>query len=864
MMTTRFSFRRGPAFAVIALLAVMVAGLWYQHSQKNNDGGNQGLRPAEWFYMQRLYPETSLHLRAYTDALQDAAQRLAEKTFDGFDEPWTVRGPANIGARINAVAIDPTDENTMYAGFAVGGLYKTTDGGENWSPLFDQQPFLAIGAIALDPQNPQIVYAGTGDPNISAYPFLGNGIYRSNNGGATWEHLGLSEQRIISKIAVHPANSQVIYAACMGLPFERNNERGLYKSTDGGQSWQQILFASNQSGMIDLVMDPAQPDILYAASWDRVRNNSESLVSGPNARIYKTSDGGASWNQLTNGLPGGNMGRIGLTISPAQPNVLYAVYVGTNSQLFNVFKTTDGGASWQPTMPQAQVGDILPGVLGGFGWFFGKIRVNPANSDDVFLLGVDLWRSLDGGLSWQMASPPWWEYSVHADKHDLQFTPSGAIVLATDGGLYKTTDDTQTWSDIERIPTNQVYRVAYNPHEPGWCYSGLQDNGCTGGPDLATDWLRIYGGDGFQMVFHPENPDIIFAESQNGNIGVSIDGGVSWSEGDEGIDDGDRTHWDSPYFISPHDPNVMYTGTFRVYKSFDSSAPFWFPISDDLTDGIVFSPNFHTITTITESPRVQGLLYVGTTDANVWRSDNDGDSWTPIFDDLPQRYVTNIEASPAFDNTVYASHSGYKDNDFTPRIHRSDDRGATWTGIAGDLPNLAVNDLLILPGHQDSVIFAATDGGVYGTKNGGQAWGRLGTNMPMVPVFHLTWNENRNELIAGTHGRSVMSYPLDSLFAAQDTVVTSVVSGAPGYSGRILVTPSPANQTATVSWESSLSVCLQLIIYDASGKIVYNDKRRRAYHYANIDVSSWKPGVYYAVAHFEHSKRRTAAFVVTR
>lgn len=861
-MTIRLDSRKFRVVAAISLIGLTAVSAFLWRSKNSPANAASQLRPDEWFYMQRLYPESTFAIKSYTAALQDAIQRSAEKNFDGFDLPWTVRGPANIGARINAVAVDPTQEDIMYAGFAVGGLYKTTNGGQDWIPVFDDQPFLAIGAIAIDPQNTNVVYAGTGDPNISAYPFLGNGIYKSSDGGATWQHLGLTNQRIVSRIAVHPANSQIIYAACMGLPFERNNDRGLYKSVDGGQSWQQILFVSNQSGVIDLVMDPTQPDVLYAASWDRIRNNSESMVSGPNARIFKTTNGGESWIQLTNGLPTGNMGRIGLAISPSQPNIVYAQYVGTNSQVFNVFRTTDSGASWQPTMPQDQVNDILPGVLGGFGWYFGKIRVNPNDPNDVFLLGVDLWRSPDGGASWLEASPPWWEYSVHADKHDLQFTPSGVILLATDGGLYKSSDNTQSWSDIERIPTNQVYRVAYNPHEPGWCYGGLQDNGCAGGPDLTTDWLRIYGGDGFQMVFHPENPLIVYAESQNGNIGVSTDGGNSWNEGDTGIDDGDRTHWDSPYFISSHDPNVMYTGTYRVYKNLDSANPNWFPISEDLTDGIVFSPNFHTITTITESPRVQGLLYVGTTDGNVWRTDDDGAGWTPIYANLPNRYVTNVEASPSFENTVYVSHSGYKDNDFTPRIHRSDDRGNTWASISANLPNLAVNDLLVLPGHQDTVLFAATDGGIYGTKNGGQAWARLGNNMPMVPVFHLTWNETHNELIAGTHGRSIMSYPLDSLFVIPDTVVTSTETIGAYAANKLSVHPSPASHSAVVSWENTQQACKQIWVYNAAGEIVYRQQGRSNTNSIQLDVSTWKPGVYYTVVLFETNTRRSTAFVV--
>lgn len=803
------------------------------------------LQPAEFFYLQRNYPEISFPLKAYTKAIEDAWEKRMEKSLPGFDRPWITRGPGNIGARINTIAIHPDNPNIVYVGFAVGGIFKTTDGGAHWFPVFDDQPFLAIGDLVIDPQNPETIYAGTGDPSISAYPFIGDGLYKSTNGGVSWQKLGLTDQRIISRIAVDPSNPNIIYAACMGLPFERNNDRGLYKSIDGGQNWSQVLFVSNQAGIIDLVMDPTHPQTLYAASWDRIRNNMESTVNGPNAKIFKTTDGGNNWQQLTNGLPVDNQGRIGLAMYPGNSNVLYALYVGLNSQVYNVYFTNNGGISWTPTMSQGEVPMLLPSALGGFGWYFGQIRVAPNNPNDVFILGVDLWRSQDGGANWNIAAPPWGTYEVHADKHDLKFVPNGTMLLATDGGLYKTTDNTQTWLDIDNIPANQFYRVAVNLNRPDWYYGGVQDNGSTGGPDLATDWERIYGADGFQMAFRPDAPEVVFAESQNGGIAVSTDFGNSWSGGDTGIPNNDRRHWDMQYIISTHNPDIMYTGTQRVYKNISGANPFWTAISDDLTDGVIFSPSFHTISTVAESPVVQGLLYAGTTDGNLWRSDGDGDTWISIADGLPDRYVTNVEPSPTYADLVYVSFSGYKSNDFTPRIYRSFNRGQSWESISGNLPSLAVNDILVLPEQGDSIIFAATDGGVYGTLNGGEQWERLGANMPMIPVFHLAWNPITDELVAGTHGRSIMSYPLDSLGITPDTVVTQVPVIKDNFQFRLY--PNPATTFLQIENEARGLLSFEVMVLNTKGEVLTKQSSKQGEKTLQLSVNNWLPGAYFAI-----------------
>ncbi|MCB9081642.1 MAG: hypothetical protein H6555_08025 [Lewinellaceae bacterium] len=782
------------------------------------------LRPEELFFLQRNYPDVTFPAREYAQALRQRNQdRYLRNVPAGFREIWDTRGPGNVGARVNALAADPSRPGVWYAGFSAGGLFKTTDGGQRWTPLFDGQPFMAISDIAVDPQRPATVYAATGDLNISAYPFIGDGLYRSNDGGYSWQNIGPGGLQVLSRVLVDPHNSKVLYVASMGLPFERDNLRGVYKTTDGGVSWQQVLFRSDQAGFIDLVMDPQNPQVLYAASWDRVRNNRESIVSGNNARIYKTIDGGKTWQELTGkGLPDtGNMSRIGLAISAQTSGVVYAVYANAQQSLEQIYRTTDGGNSWNSVFPNGQVPTSLRGVYAGMGWYFGKIVLNPKDDNDLFLLGVDLFRTRDGGASWAQAAPPWYTYEVHADKHDLIFTPAGELLLATDGGVYASENNGMTWQDAENIPATQFYRVAHNPHRPEWSYGGAQDNGSLGGVDRI-QWERIYGGDGFQMLFHPQDSAVVYAEMQNGGIVASTNGGRQFLSFTSGIDRTERVNWDAPLVMSPHDPNTLYTGTMRVYRHDSAPTGNWQAISPDLTDGDILGGRFNTISALAVSPRKAGLLYVGTSDANCWRSTDDGQNWVNISKGQPERYITSIVPSPTDENRVYVTLSGYRDNDFTPHIFQSFDRGEHWTPLVGNLPPLAVNDLFILPGRGDSILFAATDGGVFASVNAGDSWYLLGQGLPAVPVYDLAWNPVREELIAGTYGRSVVTYPLQPLLGVA-TRNQDISSGAAQHWQAF---PNPVREALQLYWKgsSSKNPLGQLSLLNASGQIIWQQQ----------------------------------------
>ncbi|MEM8906413.1 MAG: T9SS type A sorting domain-containing protein [Bacteroidota bacterium] len=735
--------------------------------------------PADHFFLQRSFPNGEYPLKTYKKAMRAVGQkaRTLARTNNqgGFATPWTIQGPGNTGARVNSIAIHPSSEDTIYAGFSAGGIFKTTDGGANWQPIFDDQPYLAIGDIVLDPQNPNTIYVGTGDPSITGYPFIGDGVYKSTDGGQTWAALGLSQPGIISKIEIDPTNSDIIYAASMGLPFERNFERGVYKSIDGGANWTQIFNIDDSTGVIDLLVHPDQPQILYAAGWTRIRTNQESAITSVGPKVFRSTDGGETWLALDGGLPNGLSSRVGLAIAPSNPNVIFALYIDANFDLMGIYKSSDGGDSWSLVIDGNSLG--LANIMGGMGWYFGRMRVHPTDPDQLYVLGLRTFHSVNGGLSWTNLTPVTGPSSPHVDHHELTFSHLGNLYLGTDGGIYRQAAGSNTWEDIEQIPTAQVYRTAYNPHEPQIYYAGAQDNGThQGNASTINSWTRLSGGDGFQMAFHPTNPNIRYVESQFGNIAVTIDGTI-YQSATLGIPASDRKNWDMPYIISPNNPSVLYTGTQRVYRNTTSGVSPWSPISADLTDGNIFGAGFHTISTLDESPQDSLSLYVGTTDANVWRTTDSGNNWERVDANLPERYVTSIKAAPDFAEQVYVTFSGYRQNDFTPLIYHSTDRGDQWTAIHGNLPQLAINDLYVLPNHAGNVLFVATDGGVYATTNAGVEWTRMGSNFPVVPVYDLAFNWENNLLIAATFARSILTFPLDSIDLSPEPPASTLVEG---------------------------------------------------------------------------------------
>jgi photosystem II stability/assembly factor-like uncharacterized protein len=538
----------------IYFLAFLLSSCAIRHIEKE---GEEKSKPSEWFYAQRSYPDKTFNVEGYTQALEQVqeAKALRQMPFTGFAATWTNQGPENIGGRINCVAVHPTDNKIILLGSASGGLFRTADAGSTWQSVFDNQSTLAMGDLAFSPSNPNIVFAGTGDPNISAYPFVGNGIYKSTDGGISWAYSGLAETRIISKVIVHPTNPNIVFAAAMGSPFERNEHRGLYKSVDGGATWTKIFYASNQAGVIDMVASVQNPSILYVSAWDRIRTNSESISSGPSCKVYRTLDGGTTWSNMS-GLPNTDNGRIGLAISPTNASIVTAIIAMPDGDLKGIYRTTNTGGTWTNTASPV----LSQNIYNGMGWYFGKVFIAP--SGETFALGVDLWRFKNN--VWENISEM---LNVHVDMHDMAFSGNAAY-LANDGGAYRSDNNGDTWTDIESLPITQCYHVSVSPHAKGKYWVGTQDNGTIVGNKSKKDhWTTLIGGDGFKVEFVNSNKRTFFVEQQEGNILVTRDSAASFENATLGISIGDRKAWDMPYMVSSFIGQKCYAGTDKIYRS---------------------------------------------------------------------------------------------------------------------------------------------------------------------------------------------------------------------------------------------------------------------------------------------------------
>jgi len=731
------------------------------------------LYPFEGFYLMKNYPNKVPDFKAYQKALQGISK--STKVTASRNNEWVNQGPGNIGGRINTIAVHPNNPDEIMLGYSLGGIFKSTDIGISWLPIFDDQPISSISDIEYNPLNPDEIFVATGDHNISGYPVNGMGIYKSEDGGNSWQSKGLEETGVISEIQVANTNDDIVYVATMGIPFVRTEDRGLYKSIDGGESWNKIFYLNDSTGVIDIEVHPTNPNIVYATAWTRIRNNRESVIESTEGGIYKTEDGGDTWTKLTNGLPEGQVSRAGLAMYENNPDTLYSLFVhyyegdecSNGYQVEGIYRTNDGGMNWD-TIPRKSTG--LPcNVLGGFGWYFGQVRVNPNDADHIFVLGVDMYETRNAGLSWEEATPPWFTYEVHADKHDLVFS-DGKILLGTDGGGYQRFVNGSNWTDIENNITTQFYRVTFNPFEEDVYFGGAQDNGTTGGNDEGVDfWPRIFGGDGFQMRFNPLDSMIHYVETQNGRIRGTVNGGIDYFGLNGGLE-GTR-NWDMQYILSPHDPYTLFTGTDKIYKRYEGEDNNWFAISDILTDTTdLESAYVHTMSAIDQSPIDSNIIYAGFSDGYVWNTLDGGETWNKIDDELPVRYISSIKASPDYAEEVFLTIQGYKDFDNTPYIYKSEDNGSTWISIQGDLPQIGINDVYIRENTDGEQIFLATDAGVYFTLNAGENWNRLGSNMPIIPVYDLEIDAFQ-QLIAGSFARGIYTYDLVQL---EDTDVEEV------------------------------------------------------------------------------------------
>jgi photosystem II stability/assembly factor-like uncharacterized protein len=689
-------------------------------------------------------------------------------------------GPAISSGRVADIAVHPSDHRTWFIAVASGGVWKTTNAGTSWTPVFDAEGSYSIGCVTIDPNDPLVVWVGTGENNSQRSVSYGDGVYKSIDGGTSWTRMGLEESEHIGRIVVDPRDSNTVYVAAQGPLWRSGGDRGLYKTTDGGASWEQVLGVDEHTGANEVWMDPRDPDVLYVSTYQRARRVWTLIDGGPGSGIHKSTDGGATWRRLTNGLPTEEMGKIGLAVSPAAPDTIYAI-IESIDEAGGFYRSTDAGANWEKRSDHISASPQ----------YYNELVPDPVDADRVY--SMDTWMQVteDGGATFTRVPAE----AKHVDDHALWIDPEDTdhLVNGCDGGVYETFDGGETWDFFANLPITQFYKIAVDDAEPFYTvYGGTQDNSTWGGPSRTTsehginnrDWFVVVGGDGFDPAVEPGNPDIVYGQSQYGNLvrhdrasGEVLDIQPQAGPGEEPL----RWNWDSALAISPHSPTRLYFAAQRIFRS-DDRGESWTPISDDLTRrldrntlevmGKVWSVDsvaknastsyYGNIVALTESPLVEDLLYAGTDDGVVQVTEDGGATWRRVdaFPGVPElSYVSDLEASLHHPDRVYAAIENHKAGDFAPYLLRSDDRGLSWRSIAGDLPPRG-STLTVAEDHETAdLLFAGTEFGVFFSLDGGGRWVELEGGMPTIAVRDLEIQRRENDLVVGTFGRGI--YVLD-------------------------------------------------------------------------------------------------------
>ncbi|MGB6336024.1 MAG: glycosyl hydrolase [Thermoanaerobaculia bacterium] len=719
-----------------------------------------------------IVPAVMAAKKAAAEESAEEKDILSAGTFSGLQ--FRGLGPAIASGRISEIAVDPRNPKIYYVAVSSGGVWKTVNSGTTWTPIFDNEGSYSIGTVTVDPNNPLIVWVGTGENNSQRSVAYGDGVYKSMDGGKSWKNVGLENSEHIGKIIVHPDNSDIVFVASQGPLWGPGGDRGLYKTEDGGETWKKILDISENTGVNEVLMDPRDPDVLYASAYQRRRRVWTLIDGGPESGIYKSTDGGENWQQLEAGLPKEDMGRIGMAISPADPDVVYAI-IEASGEDKGFYRSLDAGVNWENQNE----------YVSGSGQYYQEIIADPENVDRVYSMDTWMMVTEDGGKSFHKVG----ETFKHVDNHSLWINPEDTdyLLAGCDGGVYESWDRGATWHYKANLPVTQFYKVGIDNDTPFYnLYGGTQDNTTLGGPSrnvsgngiLNSDWITTVGGDGFQTRVDPEDPNIIYSQWQYGGLvrfdkrsGEEIDIRPQHGKDEEPI----VFNWDSPLIISPHSHTRLYFAGNRLFRS-DDRGDTWRPVSPDLSrqidrnrlevmdrvwsvDAVAknLSTSFYgNIVSLAESPLEEGLIYAGTDDGLIQVTADGGENWRRIesFPVVPSMtYVAYIVASQHDADTVIAAFNNHKNSDFKPYVLKSTDRGATWTSITGDLPERGSVFSLAEDHVNPELLFAGTEFGAFFTLDGGGQWIQLEGGLPTIAVRDMQIQQRENDLVLATFGR---------------------------------------------------------------------------------------------------------------
>ena len=728
-------------------------------------------------------------------------------------------GPAFMSGRIADIAINPNNENEWYVAVGSGGVWKTVNSGTTWNPIADDQPFYSTGCITIDPHNSSKIWLGTGENVGGRHVGIGHGIYVSENGGKNWKSMGLKNSEHISKIIVSPQDPNTVFVASQGPLWSPGGERGLYRTDNGGKTWKNVLSVNKWTGVTDIAIDHNNPNILYAATWQRHRNVASYMGGGPGTSIYKSTDHGISWTEIKNGLPGSNLGKIGLAISPFDSTILYAA-VETDRRNGAVYKTTNSGGSWK------KMSDTVSGATGPH--YYQELVASPHVFDKIYLMDTKVQVSENGGKDFYIMN----ESDKHVDNHSLTFKMSDPnyLLIGTDGGVYESFDDTKSWKFVANLPLTQFYKLAVDDAYPFYnIFGGTQDNNTQGGPSRTfkssgitnSDWFVLLGGDGHQPATEPGNPDIVYAQSQQGNI-HRIDrtnGEATFIKPQNDLnEDYERFNWDAPILVSSHDPKTIFFGSQRVWVS-NNRGDDWRAISEDLTLNqerfslpimgkvqswdnpwdVYAMSTYNTITSLSQSPVDENIIYAGTDDGIIQYTQNYGETWTKVnVEKLPGvpkgSFVNDIKADLFDANTVYVLLDNHKFGDYKPYVYKSTDGGKSWKNIGEGVPDGFLCWRLVQDHVDKNLMFLGTEYGIYVSVNGGNKWVKFSSGLPTISIRDLAIQKRENDLVAATFGRGF--YVLDDYSSLRFLSSNSLKSN-------IVFTPRKALQYSPIRSGSS-------------------------------------------------------------